>query len=148
VNVGVRRAAYESNVRGLRKEVDARLERIVARAARDGAAKVRTISDPSFNARASEAETVGGQIRSVVTTPRAEFWVPMFDRGTLGQREVPLKQPGRQEREWKVRRRGKVYKARRSQQAMHDGGIEPQYFMIRGKREAEQKLGGYLRRGI
>lgn len=148
MNVGVRRAVYVSNVRGLAKEVDERLERIVGRAARDGAAKVRAVSEPSFEARASDAESAGGQVRAVVFTPRAEFWVPMFDKGTLGKRELPLKQPGRQEKEWKVRRRGKLYKARRSAQAMRDGGLEPQYFMIRGKREAEQRLATYLRRGI
>lgn len=146
--INVKRSRYESNVRGLGKELDAKLERIVARAARDGAAHVRATSKPSVSAFASEGETSGGTISSRVFVSISDWWAQIFDTGALGKRKLPLKQPGRREKEWKTRRRGKTYTAHRSSKALASGGIAPQYFFIRSKRHAEQKLRGYLRNGL
>ena len=148
MNVGVRRARYTSNVRGLGKELDAKLERIVARAARDGARQVTALSDPPVSAYAAEAETSQGKITSRVFVARNQWWAQVFDTGALGKRKLPLKQPGRREKEWKIRRRGKTYTAHRSAKALATGGIRPQYFFIRAKRYAERQLGQHLRRGL
>ena len=146
--VSVRRTRYVSNVRGLGKELDAKLERIVARAARDGARHVEAISKPTVSVHATSAQTSGGKIEARVFVARTDWWAQIFDTGSLGKRKLPLKQPGRQEKTWKIRRRGKTYTARRSQTALKAGGVPPQYFFIRGKRHAEQRLEQYLRRGV
>ena len=44
------RSTYRSNVRRLQKDIDAKLERTVARAARDGARRVTALSDPPVSA--------------------------------------------------------------------------------------------------
>ena len=146
--INVRRAVYVSNVRGVGKELDAKLERIVARAARDGARQVTALSNPPVRASASEGETTRGKISARVFVARGDWWAQIFDSGSLGKRELPLKQPGRREKEWRIRRRGRTYLARRSATALATGGVRPQYFFIRAKRHAERQLGQYLRRGI
>lgn len=146
--VSVRRATYRSNVKGLGKELDERLERIVARAARDGAREVTALSDPHVAAFAASAESSGGTVTARVFVARTDWWAQIFDSGALGKRKLPLKQPGRREKEWQIRRRGRKYKAHRSATALAKGGIAPQYFFIRAKRHAERQLAGYLRRGI
>lgn len=148
MNVRARRSVYQSNVQGLSKEINARLERIVARSARDGARAVTALSDPPVSAFASEGEQFGGGVRARVFVARNDWWAQIFDSGSLGKRELPLKQPGRREKEWQIRRRGKTYKAHRSSAALVSGGIPPQYFFIRAKRVAEQQLATYLRRGL
>ena len=90
----------------------------------------------------------GGMVTARVFVGRNDWWAQIFDSGALGKRELPLKQPGRREKEWKIRRRGKTYTARRSAAALAAGGIEPQYFFIRAKRHAERQLDEYVRRGI
>lgn len=148
--VTVRRSVYRSNVKRLQKEIDAKLERTVARAARDGAEEVRALSRPSVNARATSGETSGGRVRAAVVTPRSQFWSVMLDKGTLSKRVVPLDPDTNRRASWRVRasRRRKEFRAVRHQEALRSGGIKPQYFLIRGKRHAEQRLGDYLRRGI
>lgn len=146
--IRTRRVRYESNVKGVGKDLDAKLERIVARAARDGARAVTALSDPPVNAHAGSAESSGGTVSARVFVSRGDWWAQIFDTGSLGKREIPLKQPGRREREWKIRRRGKTYLAHRSAAALASGGIPPQYFFVRAKRHAERKLADYLRRGI
>jgi hypothetical protein len=141
-------SSYKSNVKGLGKELDERIERIVARAARDGSAHVRSTTKPPINAFATGAETSGRIVRAAVIVSKAQWWATIFDKGSLGKRVIPLKQPGRREMQWKIKRRGRAYTARRSQQALAAGGIEPQYFLIRGKRLAERKLREYLIRGL
>ncbi len=146
--VNVKRSTYRSNVRALGNDLDQKLERIVGRAARDGAAHTRGISRPPVSARAESAETSEGVISARVFVPRNEFWATMFDKGTLGKRRVPLKQPGRRERSWKVRRGRQTYTAHRSAAALRAGGIPAQFFFARGKRHAQKQLAGYLRRGL
>lgn len=146
--ITVRRSAYVSNVRGLGKELEADFERIVARAARDAAREVSALSEPTVQAFASEGETKGGTVSARVFVARNDWWAQIFDTGALGKRELPLAQPGRREREWKIRRRGRSYRARRSAEALRSGGIAPQYFFVRAKRYGEQRLADYLRRGV
>ena len=146
--INVRRTGYVSNVRGLGDELDAKLERIVARAARDGARKVTELSDPPIRAHATSGEEQAGIVSARVFAPSSQWWAGIFDKGSLGKRQIPLKQPGRQERSWKVRRRGKAYAAHRSAQALKTGGVVPQYFLIRSKRYAERRLAQYLRNGL
>ena len=146
--IDLKRSTYVSNVRGLGKELDAKLERIVARAARDGARKVTELSDPPIRAHATSGDEQNDVVSARVFAPSSQWWAGIFDKGSLGKRKVPLKQPGRQERSWKVRRRGKTYAAYRSAKALKTGGIAPQYFFIRAKRHAEQRLAQYLRNGL
>lgn len=147
--VTVRRARYQSNVKGLGKELDERLERIVARAARDGARRmVGAMSDPPITAYATSGTASAGVVTARVFVARNEWYAQIFDTGALGKRKLPLKQPGRRENEWKIRRRGKTYLAHRSAAALQAGGVHPQYFFIRSKRYAEQRLATYLRRGL
>lgn len=148
MKINVKRTRYQSNVKGLGKELNAKLERIVARAARDGARQVAVLSNPRITAHAAEGSTTAGVVSSRVFVSRSEWWAQIFDSGALGKRELPLKQPGRREREWKIRRRGKTYVAHRTAAALRSGGVAPQYFFIRSKRHAERKLQDYLRRGI
>jgi hypothetical protein len=144
----VRRATYKSNVRPLSRDLDRKLERIVARAAKDGARAVRVISEPTVDANATDAKTSKGVVSARVFVPGPQFWATMIDKGTLGKREIPLEQPGRRKQEWRIRRRGRTYKARRSAEAIASGGIQPQYFMVRAKRYAESRLVDYLRNGL
>lgn len=146
--ITVKRTRYQSNVKGLGKELNDRLERIVARAARDGARRATELSDPHVAAFASPGESSGGQVTARVFVGRGDWWAQIFDTGALGKRKLPLKQPGRREKEWQIRRRGKTYKAHRSATALAAGGIAPQYFFVRAKRHAERQLAVYLRNGL
>jgi hypothetical protein len=141
---------YKSNVRGLTKEVDERLERIVGRAAQDGSVFVRTNSDPPVAAFATQGDEANGIVRASVYVLRRDFWATMFDKGTLGKRVVPLEQPGRRRMTWTSHHRTsrKEFIAHRHPLALARGGIEPQYFLIRGKRLSEEKLGEYLIDGL
>lgn len=148
--IRARRATYVSNVKGVGKELNEKLERIVGRAARDGAAVVRASSRPTVGARAMPAETRGSRVSAVVVTPSPQFWSVMLDKGTLSKRKVPLDPQTNRRPSWRVRasRRRKEHRAVRSHQALASGGIEPQYFMIRGQRHAEERLRHYLRNGL
>lgn len=155
---------YKSDVRELQKNLDAKLERIVARAARDGARAVRSLSDPPVKAYSAEGKETAGKVTARVYVGRNDWWAQIFDTGSLGKRKLPLKQPGRQEKSWPVKRRSTrrvsrsgvatgrrgspEFIAYRSAQALQSGGIEPQYFFIRAKRFAEQQLGKYLHNSL
>ena len=162
--ITVRSTPYKSNVRQLMKNIDARAERAVGQAARDGAAHTRAIAQPSVNASASAAETKGFVVSARVSVPADQWWASIFDRGSLGKRELPLKQPGRREDSWPVRRRVRRgdnslrvrsqtvrtvgYIADRQEEALESGGIEPQYFFIRGKRYGQKQIVRYLTNGL
>lgn len=156
------RVTYKSNVKGLGDELDAKLLRIVRRSAAEGAAHTRVLW-PHVSARAQEATMTGsGVIVCPVTFPRSQFVAVMHDKGTLGKRKIPLKQPGRQETTWtatRTRRRGsktdRSYSEttsevtyRRSSKALASGGLAPQYFFVRGKRHAQRSLAKHLLRGL
>ncbi len=159
-----RQTPYKSNVAQLRKQIDARAERAVSQAARDAANQARALSQPSVSANAAPAETKGFVISARVFVPADEFWAHMLDQGTLGKRQLPLKQPGRREDSWPVRRRVRRgdnslrarsqtlrtvgYIADRQQEALASGGIEPQYFFIRAKRYGEQQIAKYIANGL
>ena len=161
--ITVRSTPYKSNVRQLQKNIDARAERAVGQAARDAAAHTRAISQPSVSASATPAVTTGAVVIARVVVPGSEFWATMFDKGTLGKRELPLKQPGRREQSWEVRRRirgGNTLRSRsqslrtvgyiadRQKEALESGGIEPQYFFVRGKRYGQKQIVRYLTNGL
>jgi hypothetical protein len=146
--IKVTRSRYQSNVKGLGKELNEKLERIVSRAARDGARRVSQLSDPRVQAFGSDGSTSAGVVSSRVFVARNDWWAQIFDTGSLGKRQIPLEQPGRRESRWTVERRGKTYTAHRSAKALASGGIRPQYFLIRSRRHAEHQLAGYLRRGL
>jgi len=141
-------AKYTSNMAKATKDLDRKLERIVARCAREGALVVRVSSYPPVSAHATGGETTGSLVEAGVFISKAQWWATMFDKGTLGQRRVPLEQPGRRKLTWKISRGGKVYVAKRSPEALVVGGIDPQYFLVRGKRHAEAKLIEYLKRDL
>jgi hypothetical protein len=56
------------------------------------------------------------------TTPIALF----FDKGTLGKRKKPLKQPGRREESWQVKRGSSAYTAHRGD--VEGKGLPPEGF--------------------
>jgi len=173
---------YTSNVRGLQADIDRKLLRIVKAAAVDGAQHIRVASP--ISARAGEptittsgrssASVKGGVIACLVTYPKTQFWGIMLDKGTLGKRTIPLKQPGRREATWKGRRRarrpttltesgyttsdkvsvkrpaggGTEVTFHRSAEALASGGKSPEYYFIRGKRAAQRTLAKRLIRGL
>lgn len=168
------RVVYKSNVKGLGADLDRKLKRIVERSAREGAAVGRALSD-NVSMRAGEAtEPRLGYIVCPVTVPASQFWSIMQDKGTLGQRKVPLKYPGKRKSSWQGKRRaakptsvtaggyattdrvsikrpkggGATVTFHRSTQALAVGGMAPKYFYIRGQRHAERMLAKHLIRGL
>lgn len=141
--------SYKSNVAKVSADVHRQVAEFLERAAQDGAAVMRARSDPHVRTTVTKVEDTKGLVRVGVFIPRDEFWATMFDKGTLSERKVPLKQPGRRRMEWKVKRRGKngrpvEFTAHRHGEALASGGIRPEYFIIRGKRTAEQRRDEYL----
>lgn len=75
------------------------------------------------------------------TTPIALF----FDKGTLGKRRKALKQPGRREESWTVKRRRSSYTAHRGSPA--GKGIAPQGFFGKARAAGRAALLRSLARG-
>jgi len=137
---------YKSNVAKVSADLRKQVAVFIEEAAQEGAAFIRSRSDPHVRTVVTKPQgDANGIITVGVFIPRDEFWATMFDKGTLSKRVVPLKQPGRRRSEWKVRRRGKngrpvEYTAHRRGEALASGGITPEYFIVRGKRLAEHRL--------
>lgn len=157
--ITARRSSYRSNVRQLTQDIGRKLESAVGKAAREASAETRSLSDPPVAARALPAETQAHIVVARVVVPAGQFWAQILDLGSLGKRTVPLKYPGKRESSWPVTRRlrrgsalarsGTIrsvdYTADRTQEALSSGGIEPQYFFIRGKRFGQRRLLQHVR---
>jgi hypothetical protein len=140
--------SYESNVNGLTRKMEKKLERIVARAARDGSAHIRSSTQPTINAYATEGFASKGVVQAGVWVSKSQWWAGIEDKGSLGKRKVPREPTGKRKSTWKIKRRGRLYIAHRHPEALLYGGREPQYFLIRGKRVAERSLAKYVVGGL
>lgn len=69
------------------------------------------------------------------TTPIALF----FDKGTLGKRRGRLKQPGRREESWTVRRGSSQYIARRAGD-LEGKGVDAERFFVKARTAGRRKL--------
>jgi len=70
-----------------------------------------------------------------------------FDGGTLGKRKKPLKQPGRREESWQVKRGDTVYTARRGG-ITADMGIEAEGFFGKALAAGRRALKARIERGL
>jgi hypothetical protein len=134
-------AKYKSDVPQALARMRKQVGEILEQSARVGAATAARLSDPHVGFTVGEPEDRQGVITVVVYSNPAQFWAVMFDKGTLGSRKVSLKQPGRRRMQWTShhRKSGKEFTARRHPDKLVRGGIEPEYFEIRGQRRAEQR---------
>jgi hypothetical protein len=120
---------------------------ILEQAAHEGARAAAWMSRPTIGFSVSQPQDKDGLITVRVSSNPRQFWGVMFDKGTLGKRKVPLTQPGRRRMQWKSHHRtsGKQFTAHRHAEALARGGIKPEYFIVRGKRKAEQRRDELLR---
>lgn len=158
------RSTYKSNTTYLGREIEAKLERIVRASAEEGASYASARANPDVRARAQKATNEYGIIRVAVTYPSTQFWATMLDRGTLGKRKYPVKQPGKRKSTWTARRKVKGTESvtaggystaasrevtyHRSGEALKSGGIRPQYFFVRGKNVAMKTLAKNLKNAL